>query len=126
MILTINNQEYELKFGFAFIKKINQLMGLKDSDGAEMGNGLQRVSFMLAQEEPEAVATVIMAATDHLKKRPTGKEIESFWEEYADFEGLLKEIDESLSNATPLGVSKKYQKAKELIKQAEARVNSEL
>lgn len=52
MILTINNQEYELKFGFAFIKKINQLMGLKDSDGAEMGNGLQRVSFMLAQEEP--------------------------------------------------------------------------
>lgn len=101
MILTINNQEYELKFGFAFIKKINQLMGLKDSDGAEMGNGLQRVSFMLAQEEPEAVATVIMAATDHLKKRPTGKEIESFLEEYADFEGLLKEIDESLSNATP-------------------------
>ena len=126
MILTINGQEYELKFGFAFIKKINQLMGLKDSDGTEMGNGLQRVSFMLAQEEPQAVAAVILAATDHLKKRPTGKEVENFLEEYDDFEGLLKEIDEGLTNATPLGVAKKYKKAKELLKQAEEKVNNEL
>lgn len=126
MILTINGQEYELKFGFAFIKKINQLMGLKDSDGTEMGNGLQRISFMLAQEEPEAVATVILAATDHLKKRPTGKEVEAFLEEYEDFEGLLKEIDEALSSASPLGVAKKYKQAKELVKRAEAKVNAEL
>ena len=101
-------------------------MGLKDSDGTEMGNGLQRVSFMLAQEEPQAVAAVILAATDHLKKRPTGKEVENFLEEYDDFEGLLKEIDEGLTNATPLGVAKKYKKAKELLKQAEEKVNNEL
>lgn len=129
MILTINGKECELKFGFAFIKKINQIAGFKDSDGTEMGQGLERITYMLMQEEPEAVVSLILAATDHLKKRPTGAEIESYLETVEDYEGLLKQFDEELSKATPLGVAKRYTKTKkqatELIAKAQAKAEAQ-
>src|SRR5699024_12344226 len=81
MKLTINDKEYELKFGLSFINAIDNIYTQK-MNGVEFGMGLEMLNTYMSLGRPTALFNVIKAGTSHLDSKPSNNDIESYLEDY--------------------------------------------
>lgn len=124
MQLTINGTDYELKFGLRFCREIS-----KDKQqskyGVDLRIGIENAVTNLYTGDVLILPDLVKAATSHLKKKPSDKDIEDFLDTYDDLGGLCDDFLSQLleQSATKKKASEVYnslKKEKEKEKKEEA------
>lgn len=96
MIITINEKEYELHFGWDFIEEINKLNGVEVQGMAMNTGGVTMLDAQLEMNDPVAVKKAVKAGLSTAKSKPSIQEIEDYVvdmierDEYDDFLNNLK------------------------------------
>lgn len=102
MQLTINDKDYNFKFGLRFVRELDKQITTKD-EGIEFGVG---TAFKLAQlvnaKDLAALSDILLVANQTETPRIKAVDLDTFIEEHEDVEGLLNEVIAELetSNAT--------------------------
>lgn len=103
MQLTINGTDYELNFGLRFCREIS-----KDKQqskyGVDLRIGIENAVTNLYTGDVLILPDLVKAATSHLKKKPSDKDIEDFLDTYDDLGGLC---DDFLSQLLEQSATKK-------------------
>lgn len=85
MNLTINDKDYPLTFGLAFLDFVDNRSGMKmDVDGQEVNTGIAGMGMLkskLATYSPTALVTVIKGATATERQKPSNKDIEAWMDD---------------------------------------------
>lgn len=124
MQLTINGTDYELNFGLRFCREIS-----KDKQqskyGVDLRIGIENAVTNLYTGDVLILPDLVKAATSHLKKKPSDKDIEDFLDTYDDLGGLCDDFLSQLleQSATKKKASEVYnslKKEKEKEKKEEA------
>lgn len=102
MILTINEKEYEVYFGLAFVRALDEKYSTPGAGGAKFGIGLETYVSKLFAGDTIALAEILYAGTASEKSRPTQKLIDQYIDEHEDIDALFDEVIEALKkqNAT--------------------------
>lgn len=118
MVITINGNDYEVKFGIAFIRQLDEKYFIKNQQGVKFGTGLETKVPMLLTGDAVTLSEFLYLGTCTEAKRPTQKEIDNYVDEAADIEGLFDTVVDELKkhNATRL---KMQELTEALEKQAE-------
>lgn len=87
MQITHKGKEIELVFGFKFLKVIDKKLGI-DMDGASIGQGVSLLPVGLSTGNPVTIGHVILAATSHLKKSFSDKDVDEILDDIAENVGL--------------------------------------
>lgn len=103
MELTINDKNYELKFGLSFINTLDNIY-TQTAEGMTFGIGIEMLQAYLSMGRPTALANAIKAATSHLNSKPSNNDLEAYLETLAEkdekeFDKLFDEIEESMQTA---------------------------
>lgn len=111
MELTINDKNYELKFGLSFINTIDNIYTQK-MNGVEFGMGLEMLNTYLGLGRPTALFNLIKAGTSHLDSKPSNADIESYLEDLAEkdgekYEKMFDEVNEAMKQAPFLRLTMK-------------------
>lgn len=101
MIIEIKDKEYEVHFGIAFVRAVDE----KYSTGAgnvKYGTGVETYVGKLMTGDVVALADIIFAGTASEKVRPTQKLIDQYIDEVEDIDALFTEVLDELKkqNAT--------------------------
>ena len=99
MNLTINNKEYELKFGLDFINHLDKKYYI-EQDGFKLGQGITYVTVQMELGNPLILVDLIVAATVS-GTNPKLEDIKKFIETEAGIEELMADFLSALE-ATPL------------------------
>lgn len=102
MEFTVNGKEYELKFGLAFIRQLDEKFKV-DYQGVEFGMGINLANVGLNQLNPATLADVIKAAATHSGKAPKQYDVDTALDEHAEkhdgleqlFEDVIEEMGKS-------------------------------
>lgn len=102
MILTINNKNYELKFGLGFLAEMNKRKSAQ-FEGMATGYGAMSILQMgMMMGDPLALLDLIKVATAHCSQKPSNVELEQYLTELAInnqiqtvFESIFNEIKKS-------------------------------
>lgn len=123
MNLIINDTDYELNFGLKFCKEISKDKQ-QSSHGIDLRIGIENAVTNLYTGDILILPDLIKAATIHLKKKPSDKEIEEFLDEYEDLGRLCEDFLSQLleQSATKKKASEVYNSLK---KETEKEKNEE-
>lgn len=118
MVLSIKNKEYELHFGVAFIRALDNKYFTQGAGGAKFGLGVEVSVPKLMSGDAVALADMLYEATASEKSRPSQKDVDSYVDSVEDIDALFEEVIEELknSNATKKKMEQLYEnlnKAKE-------------
>lgn len=91
MNLTINGNDYELNFGLKFCREISKDKK-ESSHGIDLRLGIENAVTNLYTGDVLILPELVKAATSHLKKKPSEKEIEEFLDQYEDLGGLCSDF----------------------------------
>lgn len=102
MILTINNKNYELKFGLGFLAEMNKRKSA-EFEGVATGYGAMPILQMgMMMGDPLALLDLIKVATAHCPQKPSNVELEQYLTELAInnqiqtvFDSIFNEIKKS-------------------------------
>lgn len=102
MEFTIKGKEYELKFGLAFIRQLDEKFKV-NYQGMEFGMGIIQAMAGLQQYNPTTLADVLKAAATHSGKAPKQYDVDEALDEYAEehdgleqlFEDIIEEMGKS-------------------------------
>lgn len=102
MILQINDKEYELYFGVAFVRALDEKHSTPGAGGARFGLGLETYVSKMFAGDTVALAEILYAGTASEKTRPTQKLIDQYIDQHEDIDALFEEVFEELKkqNAT--------------------------
>lgn len=102
MILQINDKEYEVYFGIAFVRALDEKYSTPGAGGAKFGIGLETMISKLFTGDTVALSEILYAGTASEKTRPTSKIIDQYIDEHPDIDGLFEEVFDELKkhNAT--------------------------
>lgn len=89
--------EYELNFGFDFIRSMDERYHI-DQNGFDFGTGVQTAVMQLYLKNPIILEDIILASTHHLKSIPSKKDIEAWVIEKAEKDELEVVFDDFLEN----------------------------
>lgn len=99
MVITINQKEYELHFGWAFLRYMNKNSGFEVEEISMDTGGLPKLTLGAELQDPETMVKIIKAGTDTEKQKPSNLEIEQYVEtlimeeNYSDvFDEMWEEI----------------------------------
>ena len=114
MILTINNKDYDLYFGFDFIDYVNNASGLA-FQGVQLGiAGTKLLMTGIGDKSPSAFRTMVKAATNTLKSKPSNDELENYiielieGEKYDEvFDDFLMELGKHSLILKEMGITRK-------------------
>lgn len=116
MILEINGQNAELKFGIGFIRKMDVKHEAKvGNSGIKFGAGLILANLGLTQYNPVILADIIMCATKGYTARDIDNAIEDYAEEHGDLEGLFEEVKEELGKSPVVKTAMEKMKTQEQV-----------
>ena len=90
MNLTINNKDYELKFGIDFINYLDKKYYIEEN-GFKLGQGLTYTVIQIELANPLILLDLIAAGTVTGSK-PKVEDIKNFIENEADIEALMKDF----------------------------------
>ena len=107
MQITINEKEYNVKFGVKFVRKMDEKYYVSDG-GIKFGMALEKKLPTLFAGDVVTLAEVLYEGTCAESKRPAKDEIDTFIDEHEDIEGLFEEVLEELknSNATQVAITR--------------------
>lgn len=102
MEFTIKEKTYELKFGIAFIRQLDEKFKV-NYQGMEFGMGIIQAMAGLQQYNPTTLADVLKAAATHSGKAPKQYDVDEALDEYAEehdgleqlFEDIIEEMGKS-------------------------------
>ena len=81
MIIKINGRDYELHFGWEFLKYVNKVNGLQ-VEGVNVGvGGMTKLEFGANLLDPETLYIALKAGLASEKHQPSNSELERFIEE---------------------------------------------
>lgn len=102
MTLNINDKEYEIYFGIAFVRALDEKYSTPGAGGAKFGIGLETYISKLFTGDAVALSEVLYAGTASEKTRPTQKLIDQYIDECEDIDALFEEVFDELKkqNAT--------------------------
>lgn len=126
MQLTINGTDYELNFGLRFCREIS-----KDKQqskyGVDLRIGIENAVTNLYTGDVLILPDLVKAATSHLKKKPSDKDIEDFLDTYDDLGGLCDDFLSQLleQSATKKKATEVYNSLKKEAEKEEKEENEE-
>lgn len=102
MILKINDKEYEVFFGMAFVKTLDDKYSQKGIGGAKFGLGLSVIIPKLLDGDTTALEECLTASFSSEKDKPSIKDIDFYIDHVDDIDTLFDEVIEELKkhNAT--------------------------
>lgn len=119
MKITINNTDYELNFGFAFLRRLNRMCGV-EVKGVNTKHALDTTLPLLITGDLETVADYVIAANDDLTKKLVDQYFESL--AVADDDGnAIDEVVNKVIDAVKTGVMTRapFKRAKEVLDKAQ-------
>lgn len=124
MQLTINDIDYELNFGLRFCREISKDKK-QSSHGIDLRIGIENAVTNLYVGDVLILPDLVKAATSHLKKKPSDKDIEDFLDNYDDLGGLCEDflsqlLEQSATKKKATEVYNSLKKEAEKEKKAEA------
>lgn len=124
MNLEINGVDYELNFGLRFCREISKDKK-QSSHGIDLRIGIENAVTNLYVGDVLILLDLVKAATSHLKKKPSEKEIEDFLDTYDDLGGLCDDflsqlLEQSATKKKATEVYNSLKKEAEKEKKAEA------
>lgn len=113
MEFLVNGKEYELKFGLAFIRQLDEKFKV-DYQGIEFGMGINLANMGLNQLNPATLSDIIKAAATHSGKAPKQQDVDNAIDEYAEKNDGLDQlfadvIEEMGKSPTIKGTAKKFE-----------------
>lgn len=104
MVITINGNDYGVKFGIAFVRQLDEKYFVKSQAGVKFGTGLETKVPMLLTGDAITLSEFLYLGTCTEAKRPTQKEVDNYVDEAEDIEGLFDTVVDELKkhNATRL------------------------
>lgn len=113
MEFTVNDKEYDLKFGLAFVRQLDEKFKV-DYQGVEFGMGVNLANVGLTQLNPATLSDVIKAAATHSGKAPKQHDVDNALDDYADehdgLEGLFEEVTAEMGKSSTIKASiKKFE-----------------
>ncbi len=99
MVLNIGDKDYELKFGFGFIRELDKRYETQQSKQTGFGMGVYQAMTRLHIYDPMVLINLIQAGCSHLKNKPSTKDVEEFIEN-GDVEALTNDFLESLRTSS--------------------------
>lgn len=102
MVLTINGNDYTVKFGIGFVRELDEKYFVKNAAGTKFGAGLETKIPMLLTGDAVTLSEFIYTGTCAEEKRPSQKEVDDYVDQVEDIEKLFDEVAEELKkhNAT--------------------------
>lgn len=91
--IEINKFEYELNYGFDFIREMDKRY-YADNNGFTFGTGVQTAVMQLSLKNPLILEDIILSATHHLKSIPS-KEVIEQWVIHQAEQDKLEEVFDS-------------------------------
>ncbi len=95
MKLNIAGNDYELKFGFGFIREMDKRYETEESKKNGFGQGVYQAVTRLHIYDPFVLVNLIMAGCSHLKTKPSNIDVENFIEN-ADIDELINDFLQKL------------------------------
>lgn len=104
MFITINDREFEVRFGLRFLRELDKKTYMNVADGVRLGASMEYKVPLLFANDTVVLSEVLYTGTCTEKVRPTQDMIDSYIENHEDLEGLFEEVLSELknSNATRL------------------------
>ena len=102
MILNINDKEYEVYFGIAFVRALDEKYNSPGIGGSKFGLGLETLVSKVYLGDAVALSDILYAGTASEKSRPTQRQIDQYIDECEDIDALFEEVINALKkqNAT--------------------------
>lgn len=102
MIVKIKNKEYQINFGIAFVRALDQKYFTKGVGGATFGLGLEATVPKILTGDVTTLADYIYEGTAAEKSRPSQKEVDAFVDSIEDIDAFFDEVVDELKkqNAT--------------------------
>lgn len=99
--LTINGEVYVFKFGFGFVREINNLFRrpMEGFKGKEEKVGLQYVIAYVVDRDPEYLVTLLDTANKGQTPRITRQALENYIESDCDIDTLFEQVIDFLSQS---------------------------
>lgn len=120
MQLTINGTDYELNFGLRFCRELSKDKQ-QSNRGIDLRIGIENAVTNLYTGDVLILPDLVKAATSHLKKKPSDKDIEDFLDTYDDLGGLCEDFLSQLleQSATKKKANEVYNALKKEIEKEE-------
>ncbi len=108
MVMTINGQDYPVRFGIGFVRELDKKYFVESKSGVKFGYGLETEVPMLLTNDVITLAEVLYLSTCTEEKRPTQAEVDEYIDGVDDIEALFAETLGELKkhNATRLVVAR--------------------
>ena len=102
MIIEIKDKEYEVHFGIAFVRAVDEKFYSTGAGNVKYGTGVETYVGKLMTGDVVALADILYAGTASEKVRPTQKAIDQYLDEVEDIDALTAEVLDELKkqNAT--------------------------
>lgn len=92
MVININDKEYEVYFGIAFVRALDEQYSTPGAGGSRFGIGLETYISKLFAGDTVALAEIIYAGTASEKTRPTQKLVDQYVDTVEDIDALFEEV----------------------------------
>lgn len=102
MNLEINGTDYEVRFGLAFVRALDERYHTDGKNGATFGLGLESTLPFVLTGDALKLSEILYTGTVHLKKRPTSAQVDDYVDAHEDIDELFAEVIAELKkqNAT--------------------------
>lgn len=120
MVINIKNNDYEVCFGMAFIRALDEKYYTDGFNGIKLGTGMEvKIPYLLSYD-PITLSEFLYLGTCTNKKRPSQMDVDAYIDQVEDIDALFNEVIQELKkqNATKRKMEKMMKLFEETEKEA--------
>lgn len=127
MILKIKGEEYRVKFGIGFVRKLDEKYYVQNNTSVKFGLGVETQVPKLLTGDPVTLSEFLYLGMFTEEKRPSQADVDDYLDETEDIDVLFDEVIEELrrSNATRSKLGELEENLKEEEEKEKARKEAE-
>lgn len=102
MVINIKNNDYEVRFGIAFVRALDEKYYVQSKTGIKFGTGMETRIPLLLTYDPVTLSEFLYLGTCTEKKRPSQMDVDAYVDQVEDIDALFDEVMQELKkqNAT--------------------------
>ena len=102
MVINIKNNDYEVRFGIAFVRALDEKYYVQSKTGIKFGTGMETRIPLLLTYDPITLSEFLYLGTCTEKKRPSQMDVDAYVDQVEDIDALFDEVIQELKkqNAT--------------------------